>query len=92
MTWDDAAELLQGYLEEAARIVDGESDRDLPEVPDLDLSGQPTPDTEARIRAMLADAEEAMATLAIRKAEIAQEIAHMRRLKTAGAGYLRNAG
>ena len=92
MTWDEAAELLNVYLEHAAHIVDGESDRPLPDVPDLDLQGAPTPDTEARIRSMLTDAEEAMTALAIRKAEIAEEIAHMRRLKTAGAGYLRNTG
>jgi hypothetical protein len=92
MNWTEAAELLQQYLEEAARIVDGESLNELPEPPTLDVDGLPDPATETRIRSMLADAEEAMAALAIRKAEIAEEIAHMRRLKTAGTGYLRNAG
>ena len=91
MTWGEAAELLKHYLEEASRIIDAESDRELPEVPPLELDGWPSPGTEARIRALLADAEEAMTAMAIRKAEIAQEVAHMKRLKVAGAGYLRNA-
>lgn len=92
MTWDEAAELLEVYLEDAARIVDGQTDRELPEIPQLDLDGIPTPETEARIRALLADAEEAMALLAIRKAAMAQEITRTKRLKVAGAGYLRNVG
>lgn len=92
MTWEEAADLLQEYLEDTARIVDGETPAALPPLPRFDIEGRPGPETEARIRALLADAEDAIATLAIRKAEVAEELTHMRRLKTAGAGYLRNAG
>lgn len=92
VTWQEAADLLRQYLEDSARIVEEASTHELPPIPAFELEGIPDPETEARIRSMLADANDAMEALALRKAEITQEIEHMNRLRTAGAGYLRNAG
>ena len=89
MTWEEAADLLELFLEDAARLADGEDGGELPDVSGIELDGQPDGDTEHRIIGLLADTEEAMAALALRKAEIRQEMDHMGRLRSAGAGYLR---
>lgn len=89
VTWDEAADLLELFLEDAARLADGEEPGELPDVGSVDLVGEPSEATEARILTLLSQTEEAMAALALRKAEIRQEMDHMGRLRSAGAGYIR---
>jgi hypothetical protein len=89
LTWSEAADLLESFLEDAGRLVDGE---DLPEIPALgsiQLSDDPDPEVAARVAALLRDTEDAMTALSLRKAEIKQELEHTDRLRTAGTGYLR---
>ncbi len=89
LTWDEAADLLELFLEDAAGLADGEEPGELPDVGHVVLDGQPSEATEARIVTLLTQTEEAMAALAQRKAEIRQEMDHMGRLRSAGAGYIR---
>jgi hypothetical protein len=89
LTWVEAADLLESFLEEAGRLVDGE---DLPEVPafgTIRLIDEPDPDVAARVTTLIRDAEEALAALSLRRAEIEQELEHTDRLRSAGARYLR---
>jgi hypothetical protein len=89
VSWIEAANQLEAWLEEAARLIDGE------EVPGFDMPGpfdlSDTPDraTRLRVEGLLADADEAMTTLSLRKAEITQELEQANRLRKAGTGYLR---
>lgn len=89
LTWAEAADLLESFLEEAGRLVDGE---DLPEVPEfgtIRLIDEPDPDVAARVTTLIRDAGEALAALSLRRAEIKHELEHTDRLRAAGAGYLR---
>lgn len=90
MTWAEAADLLEGVLEHTSRLIDGEDLPDLPGLATLDLEGTPDTATVERVRCLLADVEEAMAAISLRRAEIRQELAHGDRLRVAGAGYLRH--
>ena len=60
-----------------------------PELGEFELTGSPRPEDAERLRRLLADTQEAMQALALRRAEIQQELDHTTRLRTAGAGYLR---
>jgi hypothetical protein len=90
VTWTEAADLLEGVLEHISRLIDGEDLPDLPGLAALNLEGVPDTATVERVRCLLADAEEAMAAISLRRAEIIQELAHGDRLRVAGAGYLRH--
>jgi hypothetical protein len=87
--WTRAADALEATLEAAARMVDGEADASLPEVPHLDLSLAPERGERDRVTRLLADAEEAAATVAHRQAEITQELNQSNKLRVAGRAYLR---
>lgn len=89
VTWAEAADLLETFLEEAGRLVDGGEIADQPDLGELQLTGIPGREDVERLRRLLADTEEAMRALALRRAEIQQELDHTTRLRTAGAGYLR---
>ncbi|MGF1667818.1 MAG: hypothetical protein ACFCVC_16285 [Acidimicrobiia bacterium] len=89
LTWSEAADLLESFLEEAGRLVDGEELSEVPELGAIQLGDEPDPEVAARVAALLRDTEEALTALSLRKAEIKQELEHTDRLRSAGAGYLR---
>lgn len=89
VTWAEAADLLETFLEETSRLVDGEDIADQPDLGEFTLTGDPEPEDIERVERLLADANDAMHALALRRAEIQQELDHTTRLRTAGAGYLR---
>ena len=89
VSWAEAADLLESFLEEAGRLVDGDDVAGQPELGEFELTGSPRPEDAERLRRLLADTQEAMQALALRRAEIQQELDHTTRLRTAGAGYLR---
>lgn len=102
MTWAEAADLLEAFLEDAGRIIDG----DLPEGDGTDALGsdalgagpldfpfeftdEPDEATVIRLLGLIDDSNEALAMMSLRRAEIQQELGHNERLRAAGSGYLR---
>jgi hypothetical protein len=89
LTWSEAADLLESFLEDAARLVDGEGPTEVPELGPIELIDEPDPEVAARVTALLGDVEEALTALSLRRAEIKHELEQTDRLRSAGAGYLR---
>jgi hypothetical protein len=89
VTWSEAADMLEAFLEEAGNLVDGEEPPQMPSVGALEFIDSPDEALIIRVRSLLADTEEAIVALALRRAEIQQELDHTDRLRSAGAGYLR---
>ncbi len=89
LTWSEAADLLESFLEDAGRLVDGEDLPDLPALGTIQLIDQPDPEVADRVTTLLRETEEALTALSLRRAEIKHELEQTDRLRSAGAGYLR---
>ncbi len=85
--WDLSADAFEAFLDASDRIAGG-IDADLPELPDLALTGTPDEETARRLRDLLARAEVAQAMLAERKAETAEELRRIDTLRHVGQRYL----
>ncbi len=85
--WEASVDAFEAFLDAGDRIAGG-LDTELPELPDLALTGTPDPATAERLKRLLARAAIAQKVLAERRAETEEELRRIDTLRHVGQRYL----